>query len=96
MPTTGPAEPAESSRKRGKGKRPAEAPAADAPERIAVPPLKPRPLLFKILSLVFAAWIAFLVYLYVKTVHPRRSVAPDPVSAVSRAATLMSGGHIAR
>ena len=90
MATTGPAEPAESSRKRGKGKRaaaPAEAPVA--PELAPVRPLTPRPLLFKILSVVFAAWIAFLVYLYVKTVHPRRSVAPDPVSAVQPATPLL-------
>ena len=84
MATTGPAEPAESSRKRGKGKRPG-AP-AEVPANPALPPVRPlapRPLLFKILSLVFAAWIAFLVYLYVKTVHPRRSVAPEPVSVVA-------------
>ena len=85
MATTGPAEPAESSRKRGKGKRaaaPADAAATPAPALPPVRPLKPRPLLFKILSLVFAAWIAFLVYLYVTTVQPRRSVAPEPVTAV--------------
>jgi hypothetical protein len=41
-------------------------------------PLKPRPVLFKVLGVVFALWVAFLVALYFKTVYPRHSSAPSP------------------
>jgi len=40
--------------------------------------LKPRPVLFKAVSAIFALWVAFLVVLYFKTVYPRRSSAPRP------------------
>jgi hypothetical protein len=39
-------------------------------------PLTPRPKLFVVLAIVFAAWMAFLVFLYFKTVYPHRSTAP--------------------
>ncbi|HEX5870328.1 MAG TPA: hypothetical protein VFY65_07935 [Longimicrobium sp.] len=39
-------------------------------------PFTARPLLLGVLSTVFVAWLAFLVYLYVTTVYPHRSVAP--------------------
>ena len=49
------------------------------PPQLAPPdPLKPRPVLFKVLGVVFALWVVFLVVLYVKTAHPRRSTAPSP------------------
>ena len=49
------------------------------PAQVAPPdPLKPRPALFKALCFVFALWVVFLVALYFKTVHPRRSTAPRP------------------
>ena len=69
-------------------KRGTKPPAGDAPPHSAASasptqaapsePLKPRPGLFKVFGVVFALWVAFLVVLYVKTVHPRRSTAPDP------------------
>ena len=43
----------------------------------AVQPLTPRRGLLAVMSVVFAAWMAFLVFLYFTTVYPRRSVAPD-------------------
>ena len=45
---------------------------------LRVDPLKPRPVLLAVTSLVFAGWVAFLVALYVKTEYPRRSIAPRP------------------
>ena len=58
--------------------------AADHPSIIhRTQPFTPRPLLLGVLSTVFFAWLAFLVYLYVTTVYPHRSVAPTTaVSAV--------------
>jgi len=41
-------------------------------------PLKPRPILFAFLCLVFTLWAGFLLALYFKTEYPRRSVAPRP------------------
>jgi hypothetical protein len=41
-----------------------------------VDPLTPRPRLLALLAVVFAVWMAFLVYLYFKTVYPHRSAAP--------------------
>ncbi|MGE5608662.1 MAG: hypothetical protein ACM359_05385 [Bacillota bacterium] len=35
----------------------------------AVTPLKPRPKLLAVLSILFAAWISFLLVLYFTTVH---------------------------
>lgn len=43
---------------------------------LVVDPLTPRPGLLALLAVLFAVWMAFLVYLYFKTVHPHRSVAP--------------------
>jgi hypothetical protein len=37
-----------------------------------VTPLKPRPVLFAMLCLVFATWVAFLAGLYFETVYPHR------------------------
>jgi hypothetical protein len=49
------------------------------PAQVAPPdPLKPRPVLFKVLCVVFAVWVVFLVALYFKTAYPRRSTAPRP------------------
>jgi hypothetical protein len=49
------------------------------PVHVAAPdPLKPRPVLFKVLGLVFGLWVVFLGALYFKTVYPRRSTAPNP------------------
>ena len=61
--------------KRGKKDQPAggsasSAPGGDAP---VVQPLKPRPRLLAVMSVVFAAWVVFLVALYFKTSHPGRS-----------------------
>jgi hypothetical protein len=53
---------------------PAEPTAAAFPPR----PLKPRPVLLAVTSLVFAGWVVFLVSLYFKTEYPRRSTAPRP------------------
>jgi hypothetical protein len=52
-------------------------PASELSELKSPPPapLKPRPVLLAVLSLVFAAWISFLVVLYFKTGLPRRSTA---------------------
>ena len=52
--------------------------AADRAGDAAPPPrpLSPRPRLFATLSLLFAAWMVFLVILYFTTISPRRSVAP--------------------
>ena len=41
-----------------------------------VDPLTPRPKLLALLAVLFAVWMAFLVYLYFKTVYPHRSAAP--------------------
>lgn len=57
--------------------------AADDPVALTTRPLKPRPRLLAILSIMFAAWMAFLVVLYFTTISPRRSVAPD--DSLSRA-----------
>ena len=48
-----------------------------APAPVPVRPLKPRPVLLAVMSVVFALWMAFLVVLYFKTIHPRRSTAPS-------------------
>ena len=53
---------------------PAESPEISFPPQ----PLKPRPVLLGVLSLLFAGWVAFLVVLYFKTEFPRRSTAPRP------------------
>ena len=39
-------------------------------------PFKPRRRLLAALSVLFAAWMAFLVVLYFTTIYPRRPVAP--------------------
>jgi hypothetical protein len=44
-----------------------------------------------VLSTVFAAWLAFLVYLYVTTVYPRRSVAPTTAVSVNVQTPLVDG-----
>jgi hypothetical protein len=49
-----------------------------------VAPLTPRPKLFVFLVIVFAAWMAFLVFLYFKTVYPHRSTAPKSDLALLR------------
>jgi hypothetical protein len=74
-----------SAAKRGT-KPPADSPghaaaASSYPAESAAPPvrpLKPRPKLLAVTSIVFALWVAFLVGLYFKTVYPRRSTAPRP------------------
>ena len=43
---------------------------------VVVDPLTPRPKVFAVLLIVFAVWMAFLVFLYFKTVYPHRSTAP--------------------
>ena len=58
------------------------APPASADEArkadLRVRPLKPRPALLAVTSVIFALWVGFLVALYFKTDHPRRSTAPRP------------------
>jgi hypothetical protein len=50
-----------------KSKRdPEPAAAAPAPAQ----PLKPRPVLFAVLCVVFALWMVFLIVLYFTTIHP--------------------------
>jgi hypothetical protein len=49
---------------------------------LVVDPLTPRPGLLVVLTLVFAVWMAFLVFLYFKTVYHHRSVAPKAGVAV--------------
>ena len=39
-------------------------------------PLKPRPVLLAVMAAVFAAWMACLVLMYVKTVYPAHRVSP--------------------
>ena len=51
-------------------------------------PLTPRPLLLTALSIVFVAWLAFLVSLYFTTVYPRRSA--SPAQPASPATTVQS------
>jgi len=49
--------------------------------------------LFVFLAAVFAVWMAFLVYLYFKTVYPHRSTAPNSSTALfvgSRSAAVQS------
>ena len=64
--------------------RPPAAPRAAGPAEAAgndLPPprpLKPRPVLLAVLSVVFAGWVVFLAALYFKTEYPRRSTAPRP------------------
>ncbi len=36
-----------------------------------VTPLKPRPLLLAVLSVIFALWVGFLIVLYFTTIKPR-------------------------
>ena len=60
--------------------KPNPEPAAPAP--VPARPLKPRPALLAVMSVVFALWMAFLIALYFKTSHPRRSTAPS--TALSR------------
>ena len=43
---------------------------------LVVDPLTPRPGLLAVLAVLFAVWMAFLVYLYFTTLHPHRSAAP--------------------
>jgi len=45
--------------------------AAAAPA-LPAPGVKPRPRLFAVLCILFAAWIGVLVWLYVRTVYPVR------------------------
>ena len=60
-------------------------------------PLKPRPVLFRVLGVVFALWVAFLVVLYFKTVYPRRSTAPHPYAqGALRPQTLPNAGPEAK
>ena len=40
-------------------------------------PLAPRRRILAVLSMLFAAWMAFLIVLYFTTIAPRRSVAPE-------------------
>jgi hypothetical protein len=64
--------------KRGKKDQPAGGSASSAPGAAApvVQPLKPRPRLLAVMSVLFAAWVVFLVTLYFRTTHPRRSTIP--------------------
>ena len=75
---------------RGRGKsKPLPTPKNQREQEPAAPalppaqPLKPRPVLLLVTSVVFALWMAFLIVLYFTTIHPHRSVAPT--TAVSRA-----------
>jgi hypothetical protein len=59
---------------RHKGNKP-DAPAALPPLR----PLKPRPGLFVALLVLFTLWAGFLIWMYIKTVHPIRGQRPGPI-----------------
>ena len=59
----------------------AQAEPAATPPPQPLRPLKPRPVLLAVMAVIFALWMGFLVTLYFKTIHPRRSVAPDGVSS---------------
>jgi hypothetical protein len=48
-------------------------------------PLTPRPKLFAALLLIFAAWVAFMVWMYVATVYPARHKA-SPAAASGKIA----------
>ena len=54
-------------------------------------PLAPRKRLLAVLSLLFAAWMVFLVVLYFTTIYPRRSVAPD--DTLSAAPLRLASAH---
>ena len=66
--------------KRGKNDRPVAPSGIAAGTEAASPqtagPLKPRPRLFALLSVVFGLWVAFLVTLYFTTVPSTRSTVP--------------------
>jgi hypothetical protein len=47
-----------------------------APAALPLDPLTPRPGLLAALAVVFGLWMAFLVFLYVTTIHPRRTASP--------------------
>jgi len=44
--------------------------AAAGPTFVPAPPLKRRPKLLALLAVVFAMWVGFLVYMYMKTPRP--------------------------
>ncbi len=61
-------------------------PVSDDPSRSSapfLPPLRPHPTLFRILIVVLALWVGFLLYLYFATVYPhRKDVRPiEPVKS---------------
>jgi hypothetical protein len=53
-------------------------PAASAPAPVQA--LKPRPVLFAVMCVMFAVWMAFLIALYFKT-HPRPSLAQNTATS---------------
>lgn len=55
----------------------ARAHAETLPAPLPLEPLRPRPLLLTVMAVIFALWMGFLVALYFKTIHPRRSAAPE-------------------
>ena len=74
------------------GARRAAADAAHAvPAASDLRPLAPRKRLLAVLSLLFAAWMVFLVVLYFTTIYPRRSVAPD--DTLSAAPLRLASAH---
>jgi hypothetical protein len=45
-------------------------------------PFQPRPKLFAAMLLLFAAWVGFMIWMYVKTVYPERQHKASPPSSV--------------
>ena len=60
-------------------RNPADTPTIPHPHR----PIPPQRVLLGALSTVFFLWMAFLVYLYLTTVYPNRSVAPTTAPTAS-------------
>lgn len=50
---------------------------ASQPAALEYRPLAPRRRLLVVLSILFAAWMVFLIVLYFTTIAPRRPMAPD-------------------
>ena len=58
--------------------KPDKPPAEYKPLATAPTPLKPRPKLLLVLSIVFVLWVAFLLTMYFTTVYPHRHIETRP------------------
>jgi hypothetical protein len=61
-----------------------------------LPPLTPRPRLFKVLFAILLVWIALLITLYFTTVVPRERHATPPATRASAIGTIRPGLGLAR